>query len=48
MLLAKRRYECHQGQDMHKKSKENYQMKKKERQPIILLDLGNFLSQQKN
>ena len=29
ILLAKRRYQCHQGEDMQKKSKENYQVKKK-------------------
>ena len=32
ILLAKQRYQCHQGEDMHKKSKDNYQVKKKERQ----------------
>ena len=32
ILLAKRRYQYHQEQDMHKKLKENYQVKKEERQ----------------
>ena len=32
ILLAKRRYQCHQEENMHKKSKGNYQDKKKEPQ----------------
>ena len=32
MLLAKRSYQCHEGEEMHKKSKENYHVKKKYRQ----------------
>ena len=32
ILLVKQRYQCHHWEDMHKKSKENYQEKKKERQ----------------
>ena len=32
ILLAKRRYQFHQGEDTHKKSKENYQAKRKEQQ----------------
>ena len=32
ILLAKRRYQRHQGGNIHKKSKENYKVKKKERQ----------------
>ena len=32
ILLAKRRYQFHQGEDTHKESKENYQAKRKEQQ----------------